>query len=294
MIRSRRRVGAVVALLIAIAGLLAPPAGPARADAPRLIVGTTVGLQRTGLLDVLVPRFERQSGRAVTVVAVSAPQVLALGVRGELDVLLVDAGDDAAPFVAAGHGVDRRLVLHADDVLLGPRGDPAGVAAAIGLNDALRRVASSGSAWVSRGDNSALHQVERRLWRDAGLDPTGAAWYGELGQGMLPTLAAATERQAYTLADRQTFLERRDHLDLAVLLEGAPDLLRLYDAIVVNPAKGAWIDAAGARDFVDFLVGPDAQAAIGSFGAERFGRPVFVADAGRSDTDLRPARRHAP
>jgi tungstate transport system substrate-binding protein len=286
-------VGLLVALLLFVVGPL-PVVPPARADTPRLILGTTVGLQRTGLLDVLVPLFERQTGRTVTTVAVSAPQVLALGVRGELDVLLVDAGDDAAPYIAAGHGVDRRLVLHADDVLVGPRTDPARAAEAASVPDALRRIAEAQSGWVSRGDNSALFQLEKRLWRDAGLDPVGAPWYVALGQGMVPTLAAATERQAYTLADRQSYLERRDLLDLSILVQGAPDLLRLYDVIVVNPAKGLWIDDTGARAFADFLLGPEAQTLIGGYGADRFGQAVFVPDAGRAEDTLRPARRPAP
>lgn len=287
------RVGLLAALLLFVAGSLLLGAPAARADTPRLILGTTVGLQRTGLLDVLVPLFERQTGRTVTMVAVSAPQVLALGVRGELDVLLVDAGDDAVPYISAGHGIDRRLVMHADDVLVGPRTDPARATDA-SVPDALRRIAEAQSGWVSRGDNSALFQLEKRLWRDAGLDPVGAPWYTALGQGMLPTLAAATERQAYAFADRQTYLERRDLLDLSIMVQGAPDLLRLYDVIVVNPAKGIWIDDTGARAFADFLVGPEGQALIGGYGADRFGQAVFVPDAGRAEDALRPARRAAP
>jgi tungstate transport system substrate-binding protein len=283
----------MVALVSLIAAVMLTGAAATHADTPRLILGTTVGLHRTGLLDVLVPLFERQTGRSVTTVAVSAPQALALGVRGELDVLLVDAGDDATLYLTAGHGIDRRLVLHADDVLVGPPTDPARAAEAATLTDALRRIAEAQSGWVSRGDNSALNQLERRLWRDAGLTPLGAPWFLALGQGMVPTLAAATERQAYALADRQTFLERRDFLDLSMLVQGAPDLLRLYDVIVVNPAKGIWIDPTGARAFADFLLGAEAQALIGGYGVDRYGQPIFVPDANRTEDDLRPVRRPA-
>lgn len=265
----------------------------ADADEPRLILGTTVGLERSGLLEALLPAFERQSGRRVTVVAVSAPQALGLGARGEVDVLLVDAADDEPGYVAAGHAIDRRLVMHADDVVVGPRNDPAQAAAASGLANALRRIATSDSGWVSRADNSGLHQLEKRLWREAGLDPAGQAWYLPLGQGMAQTLAAATERQSYALADRLTFMERRDVLDLAIVLEGAPELLRFYHVLAVNPAKGAWIDEAGARALAAYLGGADAQAIIRAFGEDRFGRPIFVPDAGRTEQELRPASRPA-
>jgi tungstate transport system substrate-binding protein len=264
----------------------------ARADEPRLLLGTTVGLERSGLLDVLLPDFERQAGRKVTTVAVSAPQALGLGARGELDVLLVDA-DDEPGYLAAGHAIDRRLVMHADEVVVGPRGDPARAGEAADPEDALRRIAASNSGWVSRADNSGLFQLEKRLWRAAGLDPVGLAWYLPLGQGMAQTLTAATERQAYTLADRLTFLERRDLLDLGIVVEGAPELLRLYHVLVVNPARGAWIDEAGARAFAEYLASDGAQAAIRGFGVERFGQPIFVPDSGRTEPELRPARRPA-
>ena len=278
--------GALVGL-----GALAPPV--ARAEAPRLLLGTTVGLQQSGLLDRLIPPFEQQSGRQVTVVAVSAPQALALGVRGEVDLLLIDADEDEAPFVAAGHGIERRLVMHADDVIVGPRSDPAGIRQATGIEDRLRRIAGSASAWVSRADNSGLYQLEKRLWRDAGIEPIGQSWFVAIGQGMLQTLAAATERQAYTLAERLAFVERRDSLDLAVLSDRDPDLLRLYHVIPVNPAKGWWLDGAGARALADFLVGPDAQAVIRDFGVDRYGEPIFVPDAGRTERDLLPSSRVA-
>lgn len=270
---------------------LAVFAGGARADQAPLILGTTIDLQRTGVLDLLVPAFERQAGRPVTVVAVSAPHALVLGIRGELDVLLVDAGDDEPGFMGAGHGIERRLVMHGDEVIVGPRGDPAGLRQAGDPEEALRRVAQSGSVWISRADNSALYQIEKRLWRDAGVDPLGQPWYQPYGQGMAATLAAATERQAYALADRPTFLERQAGLDLSIQVEQAPDLLHLYHVIVANPAKGTWIDEAGARAFMGYLLGPEAQELIRGYGVERFGQPIFTPDAGRTESDLRPNRR---
>jgi tungstate transport system substrate-binding protein len=278
-------------LALVLSALLAPPFA-ARAQAP-LIFGTTVGLQRSGLLDVLVPLFEQRTGRSVTTIAVSAPQALALGVRGELDVLLIDATDDEQPFMTAGHGIDRRLVMHADAVVVGPPDDPARLRQAASLHDALQRVATSSSTWVSPADNSGLYQLEKKLWHEAGIEPLGQPWYVALGQGTAATLAAATERQAYALAERQTFLARRDTLDLGIMVEGAPDLLDLYHVVVVNPAKAAWIDEAGARALADFLLGPEAQAVIRSFGVDRFGQPIFTPDAGRTERELVPAARAA-
>jgi tungstate transport system substrate-binding protein len=283
----------VLAAVVCWIMLGSPGSAQAQADTPRLIVGTTVGLQRTGLLDVLVPLFERRSGLTVTLVAVSAPQALALGARGELDVLLIDGGDDEEPYLAQGHGLDRQLVMHADDVVVGPRDDPAGLRAALGIREALQRIVATHSDWVSRSDNSGLHQLEKELWREAGIDPVSQPWYVPLGQGMLPTLAAASERQAYALADRQTFLERQSLLDLDVASQGSPELLQLFHVIPINPAKGAWIDAAGARAFGEFLLDAEAQEQIRIFGADRFGQPIFVPDAGRTERELRPQRRVA-
>ena len=278
-------------ILLLLLLLFAP--ATVQADEPRLLLGTTVGLERSGLLDVLLAPFERQTGRRVTTVAVSGPQALGLGARGEVDLLLVDATDDEPGYVAAGHAVDRRLVMHADEVVVGPRDDPARAREAPSLDEALRRIAASNRGWVSRADNSGLYQLEKRLWREAGLDPLGQAWYQPLGQGMAQTLTATTERQAYALADRLTFLERQDLLDLAVVVEGAPDLLRLYHALVINPAKGSWIDEAGARALAEYLGSAEAQDLIRTFGQDRFGRPIFVPDAGRSEQELRPASRPA-
>jgi tungstate transport system substrate-binding protein len=239
---------------------------------------------------VLIPTFERLTGRTVTVVAVSAPQALALGARGELDALLVDAPEDEPGYLSAGHAVERQLVMHADDVVVGPRNDPAGARAASTMDDALQRIARSSGGWVSRADNSGLYQLEKRLWRGAGIDPTGQPWYLPLGQGMVQTLTATTERQSYTLAERFSFLQQRHMLDLDVVVEGAPDLLRLYSVLTVNPAKGAWIDEAGARALAAYLLSDDAQGTIQYFGVDRFGEGVFVPDAGRTVDEFLPTR----
>jgi tungstate transport system substrate-binding protein len=261
----------------------------AAATANEIVLGTTTALQASGLLDVLVPQFEQQAGVHVTTIAVSTGQVLTLGARGEVEVLLVNSPEEERPFMAAGQGVDRRLVLHDDLVFVGPSTDPDRLRAAVDIADALRRIAGGSAYWVSRADNSGPYQLEKKLWQIAGVNPVGQPWYVAVGQGIIPTLLAATERQGYTLADRRTWLEERSSLDLAVVASGFPDLLDLYHVIVVNPNTGPWLNEAGARAFADFLLAPTTQDTIRAFGVERYGQPIFTADGGRVEADLVPA-----
>ena len=170
-------------------------------------------------------------------------------------------------------------MLHDDFVLVGPRTDPSSVGTAPDIGEALRRVANGGTYWVSRADNSSAYRLEQRLWREAGLDPQGQPWYVEVGQGIVGTLVAASERQAYTLAERRAILDQQLSLDLALVASAYPDLLSLYHVIVVNPAKGPWLDEPSARAFADFLLTPAVQDAIGRFGVDRYGQPIFTPDA---------------
>ena len=277
---------AVLALALVIAW---PVPTTARAAPASLVLGTTTTLQASGLLDALLPPFEQQTGYQITPIAVSSGQALALGARGELEVLLVDSPEEERAFMAVGHGVDRRLAFHTEYVMLGPSSDPAGLRAASSVADALRRAATSGAGWVSRGDNSGPFQLERKLWGKAGVEPAGQPWYVELGQGTVPTLAAATERQAYTLADRRTWLEQQSSLDLGVVASGFPELLDLYSVIVVNPAEGPWLDEAGARAFADYMLSSTAQNVVRTFGTDRYGASIFTPDGGRAETELVPS-----
>jgi len=263
-------------------------AAPVQAASGELVLGTTSALQASGLLDALVPRFEQQSGYRVTTIAVSSGQALALGTRGEVEVLLVDAPEEERRFMTAGHGLDRRLVFHDDLVIVGPRTDPAGLQNAPDILTALRQVAARGAFWVSRGDNSGPFQIEKRLWQAAGLDPLTEPWYAEVGRGIAPTLDAASERQAYAIADRRTFLERQSKLDLAIVPVNFPELLDLYHAIVVDPAKGSWLNGSGGRAFSDFLLTPESQDVIRAYGVERYQQSLYIPDAGRVETDLVP------
>jgi tungstate transport system substrate-binding protein len=263
----------------------ATPTVAARPDNPEVLLATTTSTQDSGLLDALLPRFERATGYQVKSIAVGTGQALALGARGEADVVLVHAPEAERAWMADGHGAERLRVMHNDYVLVGPADDPAAIRGAPTAAEALRRIAATGAPWISRGDSSGTHQLEQQLWQAAPLDPRGSGWHQEVGQGMGQTLNVASEKRAYTLTDRGTWLARRDTLALAILLEGEPSLLNLYHVMPVNPAKSPRINAAGARAFAHWLVSPETQAIIGEFGKDRYGQPLFFSDASRDDAD---------
>ena len=263
----------------------AAPAPTAPAN-PNLILATTTSLQDSGLLDVLIPRFEQQTGYAVKAIAVGTGAALKMGEQGNADVLLVHAPAAEKAFMAGGFGADRRLVMHNDFVIVGPPADPAAVRGVPRAAEALRKIAAAGAMFVSRGDNSGTHQVELALWQQAGLAPAGRPWYLESGQGMGATLRLASEKRAYTLSDRGTYLANQADLELAILAEGDAALLNVYHVIVVNPARWPQVNHAGATAFADFLRAPATQEIIRTFGVDRYGRPLFVPDADKTDADL--------
>jgi tungstate transport system substrate-binding protein len=269
--------------LVALATAALLGAGPAQAAT--VILSTTTSTQDSGLLDVLVPLFEKKTGYTVKAVAVGSGQALALAARGEADVTLSHAPALERRYVEEGKLLNRRLVMYNDFVIVGPAEDPARIGGGRSAVEAMRRIAAAGARFVSRGDRSGTHVLELSLWKQAGVEPRGG-WYIESGQGMGQTLAIANERLAYTLTDRGTWLAFQKRLGLAVLLERDRPLLNLYAVLEVNPANGPRINAAGGRAFADFLVSPEAQAVIGSFGAERYGRPLFVPAAGKRDEDF--------
>lgn len=261
-------------------------AGPARADASKaIILATTTSTQDSGLLDVLVPAFERKTGYAVKTISVGSGQAIALARRGEADVLLVHSPDDEAKLVADGFGVNRRLVMHNDFVVLGPPADPAKIKGSSSTADAFRKIAAEHALFLSRGDNSGTHAREKGIWKKAALAPAGQPWYQQTGLGMGDTLNVASEKAGYTLSDRGTWLARNKAraLDLAILVEGEPLLLNVYHVIEVNPARWPKVNAAGARAFADFVVGPEAQAIVKTFGTEKLGAPLFFPDAGKPE-----------
>ncbi len=271
-------------LLVVLTAALAL-ASPARAQSTIVIVSTTTSTQDSGLLDVLAPMFEKKTGLTVKIISVGTGQALALAARGEADVTLAHAPAVEKKYVAEGRMLNRRLVMYNDFVLIGPENDPARVKGLPRALDALRRIAETRSRFVSRGDRSGTHTLELGLWKQAGIEPRGA-WYIESGQGMGQTLAIADDRRAYTLTDRATWLAFRKRISLPILVEKDRPLLNIYSVMEVNPANGPRVNAAGGKAFADFMLSPEVQAVIKTFGEDQYGQPLFIPIAGKTDDDL--------
>ena len=257
----------------------------AAAQRPPVILSTTTSTQDSGLLDVLVPLFERQTGYTVKTIAVGTGQALALAARGEADVVLAHAPGLEKRQVADGKMLNRRLVMYNDFVVIGPADDPAKIKGMKKAADALKAIASTGSRFVSRGDNSGTHTLEKSLWKLAGVEPQ-TSWYIESGQGMGVTLGIADDRKAYTLTDRGTYLAFQKRVRLPILLEGDAPLLNIYSVMEVNPSNGPKVNAAGGKAFADFMVSADVQKVIKTFGVDKYGQPLFVPVAGEKEEDV--------
>jgi tungstate transport system substrate-binding protein len=272
-------------VLLALLGACAPaqPAAPANPD---IILSTTTSTQDSGLLDDLLPVFEQQTGYKVKTIAVGTGAALQMGMDGNADVLLVHAPASEKDFMAKGAGVDRRLVMHNDFVIVGPAADPAGIKGQKLAVDAFKLLADKKAVWVSRSDDSGTNKMELSLWKSAGVDSKGLAGLIETGQGMGATLKIASEKEGYTLTDRATYLAQKANLQLDILVENDPVLLNVYHVISVNPEKYPKVNAAGAKAFSDFLVSADIQKRIGEFGVAKYGQPLFFADATKTDADL--------
>jgi tungstate transport system substrate-binding protein len=258
----------------------------AGASPKSVILATTTSTQDSGLLDVLIPLFEKESGYFVKTIAVGSGQAMAMGKKGEADVLLVHSPDAEKKFMAEGDGVNRRLIMHNDFVIVGPASDPARIRGVKTSVDAVKRISQAGLLFLSRGDNSGTHAKEKGLWKAAGLNPEGEKWYQQTGLGMGQTLNVAAEKKGYTLTDRGTYLTLRKTLGLDILVEGDPLLLNIYHVIEVNPGRWPKVNSAGARAFADFLVSKKVQAIIGTFGTDKFGAPLFFPDAGKKPETL--------
>jgi tungstate transport system substrate-binding protein len=250
-----------------------------------VILSTTTSTQDSGLLDVLVPLFEKQTGYSVKTVSVGTGQALALAAKGDADVALVHAPSLEKKYVADGKLLNRRLVMYNDFVIIGPKDDPAKIKPAKTALAALKLIEQSKSRFVSRGDNSGTHNLEKTLWKEAGIQPKGDS-YIEAGQGMGATLNIANERNAYTITDRGTYLALRNRVTLPILVEGDKVLLNIYSVMEVNPANGPRVNALGGKAFADFIVAPQTQNVIKSFGVEKFGQPLFVPVAGKKEEEL--------
>ncbi len=245
-----------------------------------VILATTTSTLDTGLLEVLIPVFEKKTGYRVKAVGVGTGQALEMGRRGEADVLLVHAPESEEQVVAEGHATNRKRVMHNDFVICGPQADPAGIRGEKSAAQAFRKIAQSKSLFVSRGDDSGTHKKELEVWEEAGVKPEGH-WYQECGSGMGQTLNIASEKGAYVLSDRGTFLSLKKNLALVILVEGDRSLLNIYHVMQVNPEKHPKVNAKGGKAFVEFMVSEEVQKVIGGFGVKEYGQPLFFPDAGK-------------
>jgi len=264
----------------------AEPTAPGLPSNATLILATTTSTQDSGLLDVLVPMFESQTRYTVQTVAVGTGAALKMAEEGNADVLLVHAPASEKVLMDAGWGKDRFLVMHNDFVVVGPTADPAGIKGTPTASEAFQKIADAGVDFVTRGDDSGTNKMEISLWGKTSSDPNGQAWYIESGQGMGATLTIASEKQAYTLTDRATYLANKENFSLEILVEGDAALLNVYHVITVNPDKWPKSNYDGAMAFAKFMTAPEIQAVIGEFGVEKFGQPLFFPDANKTDADL--------
>ncbi len=250
-----------------------------------IILATTTSTQDSGLLDELVPTFEQKTGYVVKTIAVGTGQALKMGQRGDADVLLVHAPAAEMVLMDSGDAIDRRLVMHNDFVIVGPPSDPAKVKGLDSPAAALAAILAGDASFVSRGDDSGTHKKELAMWQEAGLQPEGD-WYLESGQGMGATLRIASEKTAYTLTDRATYLAQQHTLDLSIVLEGDPSMLNVYHSMRINPANWPSVNEPGTIAWSDFLVSEEGQDMIADFGLERFGQPLFFPDTGKQESEL--------
>ncbi len=248
----------------------------AQVEKSDIVLASTTSTQDSGLFDVLLPAFEAAYPQyTVKVVAAGTGEALKLGENKDADVLLVHAPASEKEFVANGFGTERLEVMYNDFIIVGSADDPAGIRGMTDAARALKAISVAESLFVSRGDDSGTHKKELGLWKAAGVEPDGA-WYESAGQGMGDVLAISSEKQAYTLSDRASYLNLLEGLDLEVLVEGDKALFNQYGVIPVTDAT----NAAGAADFAAWITSPEGQAVIADYGVEKFGQPLFVPNAG--------------
>lgn len=276
----------LVAVLLLSSAVVAPCSAAEKQK--NVILATTTSTQDSGLLDVLIPLFEKQTGYFVKTISVGSGQAMKMGERGETDVLLVHSPDAEKAFMEKGFGVNRKLVMHNDFLILGPASDPARIRGVKTSAEAFKKIASAQALFLNRGDNSGTDAKEKGLWKAAGINPVGQKWYQQTGLGMGETLNVADEKGGYLLADRGTFLalQKKRRLGLEILVQGEPKLLNIYHVIEVNPAKWPKVNNAGAKAFADFMVSKKTQEVIGRFGTKEFGSPLFFPDAGKNPASL--------
>jgi tungstate transport system substrate-binding protein len=279
----------MIALMVIVVGC--GTAAPQTTETPKpanpsVILATTTSTQDSGLLEVLIPAFEKKTGYKVKTIAVGTGTALAMGEKGDADVLLVHAFASEKKLVDNKTAINYQLVMHNDFIIVGPSSDPAKVKGTKTAVAALIAIAASPSIFVSRGDDSGTDKMEKALWTKAKVKPVEAK-YQSTGQGMAQTLTIASEKEAYTMTDRATYLSTKKNLKLDILLQGETALLNIYHVMQVNPEKFPNVNAAGAKAFVDFMIDGETQKLIGSFGKEKYGQALFFPDAGKKMEDIK-------
>ena len=267
-------------LFIAIIALLYH-AIPSAAASRTVILATTTSTQDSGLLDLLVPLFEKESGFQVKTISVGSGQALKMGEKGEADVLLVHSPEAEKKFMAEGFGSSRRLVMHNDFIIVGHPTDSARIKSA-SVTEALKRIAQTGASFISRGDNSGTHAKEKELWKSAAINSEGQRWYQQTGLGMGHTLNVAAEKRSYAITDRATYLSLKKNLGLEIYVEGDSKLLNIYHVIELNTARWPKVNTQGGKAFAEFMLTKKTQELIGKFGIDKFGAPLFFPDAGKN------------
>jgi len=270
----------IVTLLLVSAGI------SAQAQEKTVIMATTTSTQDSGLLDVLIPIFEKKTGYFVKTIAVGSGQSIAMGQKGEADVLLVHSPAAEKKFIAEGYGINRRLIMHNDYIIVGPPDDPAKIKGLKLASEAFKKIASAKALFLSRADKSGTNSKEMDIWKVSGIKPEGEKWYQQTGLGMGQTLSVTAEKKGYTLADRGTYLALKKNLGLDILVEGDAVLLNIYHVIEVNPAKWPKVNVPGGKAFADFMVSNETQAIIKTFGVDKFGSPLFFPDVGKKEEEL--------
>ena len=259
-----------------------------------VILSTTTSTRDSGLLDVLIPIFEKKTGYKVKPIAVGTGKALAMGESGDADVLLVHAPEAEMEYVEKGAVMNRQLIMHNDFIVLGPKDDPAGIKDAKDSTEALKKIAEKKATFISRGDDSGTHKKELGIWKKAGIEEPEGEWYKSTGQGMGATLDVASELGGYTLSDRGTYLSKMDKLELEILTEGDASLLNIYHVMQVNPeyieknnpSAARLINTEGAKAFVEFMIDNETQKIIGEFGKDKYDQPLFFPDAGTDEGTL--------
>ena len=266
-------------LSILLVCAMALAAGNASAET-RIKCASTTSTQNSGLFDYILPIFAKKTGIQVDVVAVGTGAALEIGKRGDADVLFVHAKPLELKAVAEGYFVNRHDVMYNDFVIVGPPGDPAKLKGLKSATEAFKKIAGSKSTFISRGDKSGTNIKELAVWKKDAIDPKGQKWYLEAGQGMGNTLRVASEKGAYTLTDRGTWLALKDKekLKLALLVEGDPILFNQYGVMAVNPAKHKGVKYKDAMVFINWLISPEGQKAIADY-KDKNGNKLFVPDA---------------